>query len=137
MLILKGSSSSEPSKDKSKGKVYVSKPSEDKNPYDSMDMESLHRIIKKLCNDLVDLKKGGGEGSSSQKKFFKFLPKKDKKTPPTNKTTPSQIEGINMEDIVQSLPTWETKYRTEAIDEGEESQELQEQPQESNEHVEQ
>jgi hypothetical protein len=128
MLSLKGSSSSEPSKDKGKGKISTSKPSEDKNPSDSMDMESLQRIIKKLSNDLVDLKRGSGEGSSNQKKFFKFPPKKDKNTPPTNKTTPSQMEGINMEDIVQALQTWETKNMTETTDEGEGSQEQQEQP---------
>jgi hypothetical protein len=76
----------------------LSKPSEDKKPCDSMDMESLQRIIKNLSNDLVDLKKGSGEGYSSQKKFFRFPPR-NKKLPPTNKTTPSQTEGINMEDI--------------------------------------
>jgi hypothetical protein len=120
MTSLKGISSLEPSKYKGKGKVSTSKPSEDKKPYDSMDMESLQRIIKKLSNDLVDLKKGGGEGSSSQKKLFRFPSKKDKNMPPTNKTTPSQTEGINMEDIVQALQTWETENMTEVDDEGEE-----------------
>jgi hypothetical protein len=76
MMSLKGSSNSEPSKDKGKGKSFVSKTSEDKNPSNSMDMESLHRIIKKLSNDLIDLKKGGGEGSSRKKKFFRFPHKK-------------------------------------------------------------
>jgi hypothetical protein len=58
-------------------------------PSDSMNMESLQWIIKKLSNDLIDLKKGGGEGSSSQKKFLRFPPNKDKISLPTNKITPS------------------------------------------------
>jgi hypothetical protein len=99
LLSLKGSSNSEPSKDKGKSKISTSKSGEDKNPSDSMDMESLQRIIKNLSNDLVDLKRGNGEGSSNQKRFFKFPPKKDSNTPPTNKASPSQMEGINMEDI--------------------------------------
>jgi hypothetical protein len=75
MMSLKGNSNPDPSKDKGKGKDSTSKHSEDKNPSDSMNMESLQRIIKKLSNDLIDLKKGGGEGSSIQKKFFRFPPK--------------------------------------------------------------
>jgi hypothetical protein len=58
-------------------------------PLDSMDMESPWRIINKLSKNLIDLNKGGGEGSSSQKKFFRVPPKKNKNIPPTNKTTPS------------------------------------------------
>jgi len=98
-----------------------------------MDMESLHSIIKKLSNDLIDLKKGSGEGSSSQKKIFRFPPKKYKITPPTNKTTPPQTEGINMDYIVQDLQTWETKNMIEVDEEGEENQEQSDQPQESQE----
>jgi hypothetical protein len=90
MMSLKGNPGSEPSKDKGKNKETMSKPSEEKKNYDSMDMEALQRIVKKLSNELIDLKKSGGEGSSSQKKFFRFPPKKDKNTPPTNKTNPSQ-----------------------------------------------
>jgi hypothetical protein len=102
-----------------------------------MDMESLQRIVKKLSNEMIDLKKSGGEGSSSQKNFFRFPPKKDKNTPPTNKTNPSQEDGINMEDIFQALQTWATKNMTEVKDEGEEIKEQQEQPQESQETEEQ
>jgi hypothetical protein len=53
----------------------VSKPSEEKKDYDSMDMESLQRIVKKLSNELIDLKKNGGEGSSNSKNFLDFLPR--------------------------------------------------------------
>jgi hypothetical protein len=74
MMSLKGSYKSDPSKDKGKGKYFVSKPNEDKNHSDSMDMESIQRIINKLSNNLIDLKKGGGEGYSSQKKFFSTPP---------------------------------------------------------------
>jgi hypothetical protein len=49
-----------------------------------MDMEALQRIVKKLSNELIDLKKSGGEGYYIQKNFFRFPPKKDKNTPPTN-----------------------------------------------------
>jgi hypothetical protein len=46
MLSLKGSSNSEPSKDKGKNKILASKSSENKKTFDSMDMEYLQRIIK-------------------------------------------------------------------------------------------
>jgi hypothetical protein len=49
-----------------------------------MDMEALQRIVKKLSNELIDLKKSSGEGYYIQKNFFRFPPKKDKNTPPTN-----------------------------------------------------
>jgi hypothetical protein len=39
----------------------MSKPSEEKKDFDFMDMEALQRIVKKLSNDLIDLKKSGGE----------------------------------------------------------------------------
>jgi hypothetical protein len=55
MMSLKGSSNSDPSKDKGNGKEAMSKHSEDKMPYDSMDMKYLQRIINKLSNDLIDL----------------------------------------------------------------------------------
>jgi hypothetical protein len=61
-----------------------------------MDMESLQRIVKKLTNDIVDMKRNVGEGTST-KNFFKTPFKKT--TPPTNKTTPP-TEGINMEDFI-------------------------------------
>jgi hypothetical protein len=105
LLSLKGSSNSEPSKDKGKSKISASKCGEDKKTSDSMDMESLQRIIKKLSNELVDLKRGNGEVSSNHKIFFKFPPKKDSNTLPTNKSSPSKMKGINMEDIVQALQT--------------------------------
>jgi hypothetical protein len=55
-----------------------------------MDMESLQRIVEKHSNELIDLKKSGGEGSSSHKNVFIFPPKKDKSTPLTNKNKPYQ-----------------------------------------------
>jgi hypothetical protein len=78
---LKGNSGSKPSKDKGKAKATSSKPLEEKKQDDPMDMEALQRIIKKLSNDLIDLKKSSGEGSSNPKKFFRFPPKKDKNSP--------------------------------------------------------
>jgi hypothetical protein len=90
MMSLKGSSSLAPSKDKGKGKASASKPSEDKNPYDSIDTESLQRIVNKLSNDMIDLKKVVEKDPLTRKKKKRFPPKKDKNMPPTNKTTPSQ-----------------------------------------------
>jgi hypothetical protein len=89
MLSLKSSSNSKPSKDKGKIKIFASKSGEDKKTFDSMYMESLQRIIKNLSNDLVDLKRGNGEGYSNHKMFFKFPLKKDSNNPPTNKASPS------------------------------------------------
>ena len=99
ILSLKGRSYSEPSKDKGKSKISASKSSEYKNPSDSMNMESLQRIIKNISNELFGLKRGNGEGSSNQKRFFKFSPKKYSNTPTTSKASSSHMEGIDMEDI--------------------------------------
>jgi hypothetical protein len=91
MLSLKGNPGVESSKEKTnpKTKSTATKTSEEKKDTDSMDMEALQRIVKKLSNEIIDLKKNSGEGSSNPKKFFKFQPKKDKNTPPTNKTNSS------------------------------------------------
>jgi hypothetical protein len=98
MLSLKGNLEDESSKNKSKTKAksHVTKSSKEKKYTDSMDMESLQRIVNKLSNKLIDLKKHNGEGSSNTKNFFKFQSKKDKSTPPVKKMTPSTSEGINM-----------------------------------------
>ena len=74
---------------KSKG---ISKSKSDKKDKDLMDMESMKRIIKKLTNEIIDLKKNKGEG---KKPFKMFLKNK------TNTDSPSQItptSGINLED---------------------------------------
>jgi len=89
MMSVKGNPRLEPSKYKGKNKETLSKPLEEKKNYDSMDMEALQRIVKKIYNKMIDLKKSGGEISSSQNKCFIFSPKKDKSTPLTNKTNPS------------------------------------------------
>jgi hypothetical protein len=65
MMSLEGNPRAESSKDKGKVKSIVSKPTEENNNSNSMDMEALQRIVKKLPNDLIDLKKSGREGSSS------------------------------------------------------------------------
>jgi hypothetical protein len=68
-----------------------------------MEKESLHRIVNKLCNELIDLKKQNGGGSSITRKNFKFKSKKYKRTPTVKKMTYFSLEGTNMEYIVQSL----------------------------------
>jgi hypothetical protein len=88
-----------------------------------MDKESLQRIVKKLSNELIDMKKSSGEGSSSPNKVFRFPPKKHKTTPSSHKTNSFHIEGINMEDIFQALQMWEIKNMNEVNDEREENQE--------------
>jgi hypothetical protein len=110
MLSLKGNPWIEYSKYKAniKTKTIVTKPSKDKKDSNSTNMESLHKIFKKLSNEIIDLKKNYGEGSSNPNNFFKFQPKKEKSTP-TNNTNPPSLEGINMEDIVQALQAWEMK----------------------------
>jgi hypothetical protein len=52
-------------------------------------MEALQIIVKKLSNEIIDMKNNCGEGSSNPKKFFIFTPKKEKSTPPTTKNNPS------------------------------------------------
>jgi hypothetical protein len=111
-------------------------PSKEKKDINSMDMESLQRIVKKLSNELIYLKKNSGEGSSNPKKFFKFQSKKDKSTPPFKKT-PSPSDGINMEDIVQALQHWAMKNLTESKDEEEGENEQKDQSQEADESPEQ
>ena len=55
-----------------------------------MDMESMQRLIKKLTNDIIDLKNNKGEGT---KPFKPFLKKKTDSTPQIPVTS-----GINLED---------------------------------------
>jgi hypothetical protein len=121
MLSLKGNLGVESSKEKgnTKTKTTTNKPFEDKKDHDSTDMEALQRIVKKLSNEIIDLKNNCGEGSSNPNNFFKFQPKKEKSTPPTNKTTPPSLEGINMEDFFQSFQAWESVKKTKSKDEGE------------------
>jgi hypothetical protein len=95
-------------------------------------MEALQRIVKKLSNEIIDLKKNCGEGSSNPKKFFIFTPKKEKSTPPTTKTTPPS-EGINMEDFVQALKAWEIDTQNESKEEEEGEAEQHDQSQETDE----
>jgi hypothetical protein len=76
------------------------------------------------------LKKQHGEGSSNTMKFLKFPSKKDKKTPLANKSTPSTLTRINMEDIVQSLQHWATKNITDSKEGEEDEKEKSEQTQE-------
>jgi hypothetical protein len=121
MSSFKGNCGEESSKEKGKAKETMTKPFKDKKNYDSMDMEALQRIIKKISNELIDWKKNDGEGSSSLKKCFIFPPQKYKSTPPTNKTNPSQVDVINMEYIFQSLQNWAIENMTEVKDEGEEN----------------
>jgi hypothetical protein len=110
MMSLKGNHGVDSSKEKgnTKTKTTTNKPFVDKKDYDSTDMEALQRISKKLSTEIIDLKNNCGEGSSKPKNFFKFQPKKEKSTPPTNKTTPPSLEGINMEDFYQSFQYWES-----------------------------
>jgi hypothetical protein len=41
-----------------------------------MDMEAPQIIVKKISNELIDLKKTIGEGSSNSNIFLRFPPKK-------------------------------------------------------------
>jgi hypothetical protein len=106
VLDLKGNPEIEPSKDKTgnKTKATVKKPSKDKKDSESTYVEALHIIVKKLTNEIIDLKKNCGEGSSNPNFVFKFQPKKEKSTPPANKATPPYLEDIKMEDIFSGPP---------------------------------
>ena len=64
----------------------------DKNDKESIDMDSMQRMIKQLTNEIIDLKKSKGEG---KKPFKPFIKKR------TNIDTPPQIPpslGINLEE---------------------------------------
>jgi hypothetical protein len=63
MLSLKGNPGEESLKDKdnTNTKATATKFEEQNKDIDSMDMESLHRIVKKLSSELIDLKKHSGE----------------------------------------------------------------------------
>jgi hypothetical protein len=56
----------------------------------------MQRILKKISNEIADLNKNSGEGSSTRS-YFK--PPFKKNFPLKNKTSPP-IEGINVEDFV-------------------------------------
>ena len=49
-----------------KKQTSQAKPSSNKKEHDSMDMESIYRISKKISNEIIDLKKGVSEGSSNK-----------------------------------------------------------------------
>jgi len=87
-----------------KNETTMTKYPDDKKKQESIDMEAFQRIVKKLSNEIIDLKKNCGEGSSNPKKGFEFQPKKLESTPPTTKMTPHS-KGTNMEYFVQSLKT--------------------------------
>jgi hypothetical protein len=102
MLSLKGNSrlnSDQSTSSNSKKKILPTQDPTDKKDQDSMDMESLQRIVKKLTNEIVDMKKIIRENIPTRV-FFKTPFRKT--IPPTNKN-PSPIEGINMEDIVNVI----------------------------------
>jgi hypothetical protein len=71
---------------KSTGKkpLLLTKPPE-KEP---KDLDSVVKLVKKLSNEVVDLKKNVGEGSSKNKYFFPFFKKMDNppKPPETLRT---------------------------------------------------
>jgi len=91
MMSLKGNPREEAKNYKSntKKRVTPSKSPKHKNDQESMEMESLQRIIKKLSNEIIDMNQNLGEGTSNTNKFFIFPPKQS--TPPTLKnTSPSE-----------------------------------------------
>ena len=55
-------------------------------------MESMHRVIKQITNEIIDLSKNKGEGKKPFNPFFKN--KTNMNTPPSTPST----SGINMED---------------------------------------
>jgi hypothetical protein len=69
MLSLKGNPRVEVSKDKSntKDQGYIDKTPKDKKDQESMDMEALQRIVKNISNEIIDMKKNIGEGTSNPK----------------------------------------------------------------------
>lgn len=115
MLSLKINLGVQSSKYKSntKTKATFTKPHEEKKYQDSIDVEALQIIVRKLSNEIIHMKKNCGEGSTNPNKFFKFQPKKEKSTHPTTKTTPPS-EGINMEDFVQALKSLENDTKIES-----------------------
>jgi hypothetical protein len=78
MQILKTNPGEDANKVKSntKKKIHPPKSPQGKKDQDSLDMEILQRIIKKLSNEIVDMNRNTREGTSNTKKLFKFPPKK-------------------------------------------------------------
>jgi hypothetical protein len=105
MLSIKGKLGVETPKDKNgvKTKAIMTKLLDDEKDTDSIDMKELQRILKKISNEIIDMKKNCGEFPSNTNKFFRFPPKKS--IPPTNKTTPPS-EGLNGEDFIQAFKAW-------------------------------
>jgi hypothetical protein len=67
----------------------ISKLDSEKKEKEPMDMESMHRVIKKLTNKIIYLKKKNGEGKKPFKPFMKKRTNCSPQTPPTL--------GINLE----------------------------------------
>jgi len=123
MLGLKGNPGAEVQKDKSNTKrnVTLKKPHEDKKDQDSMDMESLQRMVKNISNEIININKIVGEGTSNTKKFFKLTP--NKITPPTIKPIPP-MKGINVEYFINVFKAWENDTSTYEKEEEEEEGEI-------------
>ena len=80
-------SSSEKNTKKNKG---IRKTDTKKNDKEPTDMESMQRVIKKLMNDIIDLKKNKGEGMKPLKPFMNKMTYYAPQIPPTS--------SINIED---------------------------------------
>ncbi|MDO5304888.1 MAG: retrotransposon gag domain-containing protein [bacterium] len=101
---LKDTSSSENKKsDFSKKKVESSsKPSSDKKEkeHDPYEFDSLKNVIKKLSNEIVDLKKNSGEGPSNRG-YYRPPFRKPFQNPGNNQNPPS--EGLNADELREIL----------------------------------
>ena len=62
--------------DKSINVRNPAKPHGDRKDQDSFDIEGLQRVVKQLSNEIIDLKKNSGEGTSGRG-FFKFRDKRN------------------------------------------------------------
>ena len=70
---------------------------------DSFDMKGLHRMVKQLSNEIIDLKKNSGE-STSGRGFFRFP---DKKHFPQKQHPPPK--NINIQDYAMDNFFWAHK----------------------------
>ena len=103
---MKDSSSSESKRsDPSKKKLETStRSSSDKKEQDPYDLDSLKTVIKKLSNEIVDLKRNSGEGSlNSNRGYYRPPFRRHVQNSSNNHNPPA--EGLNIEELKEILTT--------------------------------
>jgi hypothetical protein len=76
----------------------INKPSTEEKGKDAMDLENLHRFIKKLTNEIIDVKINISESSSNQRPYQNFF-KRRIENKPFELPLPHANLNIELDDV--------------------------------------